>query len=845
MEFLQEQRSEAATEWKIKTMRMLSLLAILCTSVKLASTQALWTPIYVDSTSQVDLWTQSGVGCKCSFDSTSKNCACCVKEGGCPCGSQAPNRCAQCGIQHFCTNMCNMTLDARVLISKSGKSFGQLKSPPVQGPTFCWFSFIPDDDQRVEIQIYRLISVGKFNGTSCEAGFVQLVDGMSPTTKFGDTQICGTNERFTPPVLLFADNGPATLIFKVAEPTHRSQFMAYFSFTSVNGSLGPGFRPRGGKSLDGTECDWMFQESACKGNICQFSSPGYPGVYPPNRRCLYHIAGSSHSMIKLIFKALSLPHSHCNSHFIKVYSGPTTSSPVLTTLCRNRKQTIVHEGPNLLLEFSSGSSIHPFDFNGFVVALEFINIPTTLAPTTMTSKTTPSNILGSISNSHKKECSLIFYGNETRSGHFDSRGKAWHQNCTVMFIGRPNDVIHLSLVNYHLRASACQTALEIYSTFPSEGKKPLKRICSPAKKHARDPSKATSQETFASSGNVMVIFLRRPSNYEDIEPEFVDGMFLFHDQHVDGTLQPDTICDVEFFGHSSNSVGQVRNPGNQHYFWNSQNPIRCSQRFIPAANQSITIKVVSLTHLPLESNCKTECGDGGCRCVPKGYLASVNHLVLTSSTGKSLSCLCSDFKQEWLPVGLRSWSPVNVVYSVAPNSWATKGFHFQADYIFHNDNICGFRVMKQHSGTVSSGQLERENPLNYYYFQTCHWVLDSNVERQLTVDVHSVQNRPCTAWNITLHEYNEINPEKIGALLHTFCPRYVHKSFELPWKLNIIVIRLNAMTRMAPDFTFKWKSQIVRTNTRLAGITPAQPSNSVIQTSDCLLIFLLAVIGLK
>lgn len=59
---------------------------------------------FIADLGQVDLWTQSAEGCKCSFDSRREDCACCVEEGGCHCGETAPHRCAQCGIQHHCTN---------------------------------------------------------------------------------------------------------------------------------------------------------------------------------------------------------------------------------------------------------------------------------------------------------------------------------------------------------------------------------------------------------------------------------------------------------------------------------------------------------------------------------------------------------------------------------------------------------------------------------------------------------------------------------------------------------------------------------------------------------------------
>jgi hypothetical protein len=128
---------------------------------------------------QVDLWTRKSVGCACSWKDQSHdghegnltthhhkhhlNCACCVK-GGCLCGSSAPNRCSQCGLEAHCLNMCNVTLDSKLLQSSSGQTFGQIRSPILQGPSHCYYVLRPAPGQRVELQVYRLVSVGKFNG---------------------------------------------------------------------------------------------------------------------------------------------------------------------------------------------------------------------------------------------------------------------------------------------------------------------------------------------------------------------------------------------------------------------------------------------------------------------------------------------------------------------------------------------------------------------------------------------------------------------------------------------------------------------------------------------------------
>lgn len=56
-------------------------------------------------------------------------------------------------------------MDAKELKTKSGKTFGLIKSPSLEGPSFCSYTFIPAPDQRVEIQIYRILNIGKLNGT--------------------------------------------------------------------------------------------------------------------------------------------------------------------------------------------------------------------------------------------------------------------------------------------------------------------------------------------------------------------------------------------------------------------------------------------------------------------------------------------------------------------------------------------------------------------------------------------------------------------------------------------------------------------------------------------------------
>ncbi|GLV37679.1 uncharacterized protein CBL_13952 [Carabus blaptoides fortunei] len=681
--------------------RSLLILCLWLTSSVQA--QVAWTSIYVDGTSQVDLWTQEAEGCQCPWDTASTSCACCVKSGGCHCGMSTPHRCMQCGLEEHCSN----------------------------------------------------------------------------------------------------------------------------------------------------NCDWLYQDFSCRrAGSCVMASPGYPGVYPPNRQCKYHITTSSiHTRVRISFRALLLPYNHCVSDYVAIYQGSTTSSPHLITLCGNRRTELEYSGPNLLLEFSSGPQVPPFDYNGFLASLEFsersssTESSVTLAAKTIEGVATVERIFTSPTNNFSQlglladgtiapqlltprlGCDVLISGTESRSGHFDTRGHEWYPNCRLVFKGRSTDVVHVSLFNYRLRSPACNTVIEIVDGPPSSRKKPLQKICSPQTKHARDHGGSfLEHQTFVSTGNVLTLLLRRPAASASKDVEFVDGAFLFHDEQMSGTLQPSTMCDVHFYGMSSPSVGMIDNPGSQHLYWNIEGPLRCSQQFIPGANQSIAITIRSLGRMSEEPKCQTHCGDGGCVCVPLyGSLSEVDHILLVSESGHTATCLCGDFQSQWMPVSVRSWGPLSVVYSVAHYTWNTKGFEFSASYIFNNDAMCGTNTLTLHTGELKSKNMSTVGELNYFYHQNCIWILDSNVERQLFIELSSSQNRPCSAWNISVHEYssNVEDQNHLGELLYTFCPRDRHKTYSLPWKLNTVIVRLRALSRTPPQYKIKWRSQVVRANTRLGSPTPA------------------------
>ncbi|KAL6265522.1 hypothetical protein P5V15_002317 [Pogonomyrmex californicus] len=571
----------------------------------------------------------------------------------------------------------------------------------------------------------------------------------------------------------------------------------------------------------------------------------YTGVYPGAKdEASTEVLELPQTHSHFIRKYLCFHCSHCTSDYIAVYSGPTTSSPLLKMLCDKQKTSLIYDGQELLVEFRTGPEVPPFDYNGFVATLTFIEmtteVPTTIAIDSM-NKSVEMMKSGSYNNrdlhDHRKDqgavtssCDLEVNGEKVRAGHHDTRGKPKSTTCRLVLRGRTYDTGHVSLASYNLSAQSCQSAIEIFDGSPESGMldtaNSLERICSPAQWLPRElagQDKYAEPKRYSSNGRDMTVVLRRASN-SPTDEEYMEISYYFHDEREGGTQQPASVCDVEYYGLTSPVEGSVVHP-EPHRLFAMEGPVKCRQHFIPAPNQSVVITVKGSTKQTPNNPCETKCGDSGCHCVSKS-LESMDHLLLVSETGHIVTCLCGNY-QDWLPVGIRSWTPVYIEWSRSSRA----GLNFHAAYKFINDTYCGDHTTAEPEGEVNGGDLASAGlKLNQYYQQKCTWILDSPIDRQLVIEVKSTQSRPCTAWNLTIHEYNKTG-DPAGLRLHTFCSRDTHKNFTLPWKMNTAVVRLQALGRTAPQYTMRWRSLTVIANTRQSGPSPA-PNWHVVGSSS-------------
>lgn len=472
--------------------------------------------------------------------------------------------------------------------------------------------------------------------------------------------ICGPNERYAPPIVMFKDSESANsapspfaamLLFRVDETTSRSQFLAHFAFPSVDNQE-TGVALKGATKLEGSDCSWKFEESRCRhygGNACQIASPGYPGIYSPNKRCSYHVEASSKDVqIRLTFTRFNLPPEQCQSHYVEVFKGKPngagggSSGKSLKSLCgyvANEETVTLENGKHLTVEFVSGHITPPINYNGFTASINFVPKKRNKnsrggsndydGDNQDDDEATSSNKRGgrrrgdrrkdhsdnggrrrggkkpkiSSNNnpSSNTDCVQDFNANESRTGRISSSSLSLNnQGCTLIFRGNPGDVLMLSVNSFKLRGKGCEAFIRISRPFTSlsvrrnnqqEDTEEVELICSPATRRIYD-----GQGRYILRPPVLVnsstVFLQFQANRQNVDR--FEAAYAFHDVRSEGLPSPNSTCDALFPGRTGHAKGIISSPAsNSDIFQRVEGAIRCTKSLVPSDSQSLTLTINS------------------------------------------------------------------------------------------------------------------------------------------------------------------------------------------------------------------------------------------------------------
>ncbi|XP_064083288.1 uncharacterized protein LOC135199311 [Macrobrachium nipponense] len=307
----------------------------------------------------------------------------------CEDGTDEPNSCSP----------CNRTYYGRV-----GWTYTVQVNKPVRGtlPHFCQLTFVASGDiygDLVQLTIHKF-SLGRFLSHStagCPDGYMQIEELSRPLNA---GYWCGDSWGHN---VYYSETSAVTVMLRVFNqledeapinpgafsPQDAIMLKLTYRFLKKEKAIlrygapyNPSYR---GEDVPNSFCDKYFEN--CDKKNCKIQSPNFPGMYPRNLTCYYHIRQSRVPDGKLALiriyqrnphliyiKDRNAPHlkkerkmrigSDChvlNDHLM-AFDGNSTRGAVLATLCKGGAPLtgITSSGPDLLLLFKASPFDYPF-----------------------------------------------------------------------------------------------------------------------------------------------------------------------------------------------------------------------------------------------------------------------------------------------------------------------------------------------------------------------------------------------------------------------------------------------------------------------------------------------------
>ncbi|XP_018025547.2 uncharacterized protein LOC108681078 [Hyalella azteca] len=237
----------------------------------------------------------------------------------------------------------------------------------------------------------RKFSIGKFNSHTdhgCPHGHMQIVENMRqyrPGYWCGDGVGLDIYYSETPSVTLLLTRLRMDNDLTAIDSFSGFYFKMAYKFIRQSDAIvrygTPDKQKFTGVRSSSSMCHFMFP--ACDVKPCYVQSPNFPGLYPRNTTCYYHITQTQIPFGKKALISLRQRRAHLINvksskqpldteerhlklyddcyyvgDYVRIYDGNSTKSPVLLTFCRGAElPEIISSGASLLIEFTTS----PYD----------------------------------------------------------------------------------------------------------------------------------------------------------------------------------------------------------------------------------------------------------------------------------------------------------------------------------------------------------------------------------------------------------------------------------------------------------------------------------------------------
>ncbi|GIY38411.1 hypothetical protein CDAR_367641 [Caerostris darwini] len=398
---------------------------------------------------------------------------------------------------------CNKTVDIYQAVS----------SPPVTElnrgkPLHCSYKIRvrPVRDDWVVFVRFTRLRVGQPNAnrSQCIGGYVQIVDGYKDSNfsnRDSPGHYCGDIDS---PKTFISETPQVKIIFH-ADSYGSDTFLQFDANVEKQGEVHarygqfPHLYPhRRGAPVPGSYCDRTFHE--CAPSRCFVQSPGFPGIYPRNLHCRYHVSVRQYlvgldltafdvdglrcdNLLMCFPRPISKNAENCPYDIVKVYDGSSDDSPLIVSLCgRGRlKSNIIASGPDILVEFIT-SNAGPLLNTGFHFKADSIIDPDTSEPLQL----------------RNNSCFVERYLPENKESTF-SNLRSWYPpntTCAYRFYTTPEDVIRLDFLLFRIeRFTMCEESVKLYDASEPSPTKIITKLC--------DMNKA--QAVYESTGHYLYV----------------------------------------------------------------------------------------------------------------------------------------------------------------------------------------------------------------------------------------------------------------------------------------------------------------------------------------------------